>query len=670
MYLSRVYIQNFRSISELEISFSPGKNVLVGRNNAGKSNIIKAINLVLGEYAPDYKKSESITLDDFHSSEQKVTEQIIIWCELTRVDNESLDYENLYGSCSGYSIAKARYPINLYAEDIQSAFSLVREKGSPWIDAKDIGTGMLNRVLEPMHKFAYAFIARRQGQEVFKDLRLFYRENELNDWTMSFYAPFRNELLLSALIPSFRDPQNQLRINSWSWYGKLLKAITKESKFEDELKQAMDGVQEVSNKIFSDVGFKVTSSSVKTAFPGTKLLFQFNTDTQTDLYKSCVIYVDDGFKSQLTEKGAGIQSAVIVGLFSYYMREINTIGSALLCIEEPELYLHPHGRRVMNNNLEMFLDDDRNQVILSTHSAEFINSPGDAKIVIVSKCDGETTARCVNTKDFKSLLLNNEQNELFFADKVIVCEGHDTYILRWIADFLFPGKLDEQNVSVINVNGKDNFGSICKHLINLNIECYILSDFDFLLRDKSSDRDTFEAKSHENILSLTQRFLCQKNIFNDQGKKAYGKIEKLRNALKQNNPDFFFTAKNVNEISDKTQLESITSLLQDLQAHGVCILSGEIENVCKDLNGKKLDLNAVYMIKNKIDSGAQITELFNSKEITIFLCHVLGLQITDSAVPYEKGKNYIKEPDFEFDDQIEDESLWEDLDYEDEDIPF
>jgi len=670
MYLSRVYIQNFRSISELEISFSPGKNVLVGRNNAGKSNIIKAINLVLGEYAPDYKKSENITLDDFYSSEHNVTEQIIIWCELTRADNESLDYKNLYGSCSGYSIANARYPINSYPEDIQSVFSLVREKGSPWIDGKDIGKGALNGALEPMHQFAYAFIARRQGQEVSKDLRLFYRENESYDWIMSFYAPFRNELILSALIPSFRDPQNQLRINSWSWYGKLLKAITKGSQFEDELKQAMDGVQEISNKIFSDVGLKVTTSSVKTAFPGTKLLFQFNTDTQTDLYKSCVIYVDDGFKSQLTEKGAGIQSAVIVGLFSYYMREINTIGSALLCIEEPELYLHPHGRRVMNNNLETFLDDDRNQVILSTHSAEFINTPGDAKIVLVRKNCCKTTARCVNSKGFKRLLLNNDQNELFFADKVIVCEGYDAYVLRWIADFLFPGKLDEQNVSVISVDGKDNFGKICKQLIDLQIDCYILADFDFFLRDKSSDRDNFEAKSHENILSLTHHFLCQKNVFGDQGRKVYGKIEKLRNALKLNNPEFFFTAKNVNEISDKAQLESITSLLQDLQTHGVCILSGEIENVCKILNGKKLDLDAVYMIKSKIDSGAPISELFNSKEITIFLCHVLGLQFADSAVPYENDVYWGKDPDFEFDDQLDDESPWEDFNYGDEDIPF
>lgn len=638
MYLSRVYIQNFRSIDELDITFSPGKNVLVGRNNAGKSNIIKAINLVLGEFSPDYKKSDNITLDDFHSSEGNTAEQILIWCELSRGENEPLDYESLYGSCSGYYIAKNRFSINSCANDIPNALSHIREQGSTWVDAKDIGKGALTRVLEPMHHFAYAFISWRRGQEIFKNLRLFYRENETRDWVMAFYAPFRNELIQSALIPSFRDPQNQLRINSWSWYGKLLKAITQESLFEVELKQAMDGVQEISNKIFSDVGSKVTASSVKTAFPGTTLLFQFNTDTQTDLYKSCVIYVDDGFKSQLTEKGAGIQSAVIVGLFSYYMREINTIGSALLCIEEPELYLHPHGRRVMNNNLETFLDDDRNQVILSTHSAEFINTPGDAKIVLVRKNCCKTTAKCVNTKDFKKLLLNNDQNELFFADKVIVCEGYDAYVLRWIADFLFPGKLDEQNVSVINVDGKDRIGMMCKQLVALQIDCYILADFDFFLRDKTSDGDKFGAKQHDSIVSLPIKFFEQQGVYGALARSVFGKAVKWRNKIKQKHPNQFYTAKQVSDISDSELRDQTDNFLSELRNHGICILSGEIENICQILpssrNGK-LDLNAIYALKREIDNGAIISDLFDITEIAEFLSHVLEQPILTERINTE-----------------------------------
>jgi len=50
MKLKRVVIENFRSIKRLKFDF-PESNllVLVGANNAGKSNIIRAINAVCGE---------------------------------------------------------------------------------------------------------------------------------------------------------------------------------------------------------------------------------------------------------------------------------------------------------------------------------------------------------------------------------------------------------------------------------------------------------------------------------------------------------------------------------------------------------------------------------------------------------------------------------------------
>ena len=47
-------VQNYRSIcEEIEITFPPGVPVvLIGENNAGKSNIVRALDLVLGEFWP------------------------------------------------------------------------------------------------------------------------------------------------------------------------------------------------------------------------------------------------------------------------------------------------------------------------------------------------------------------------------------------------------------------------------------------------------------------------------------------------------------------------------------------------------------------------------------------------------------------------------------------
>ena len=111
MYLSRIFILNYRSIEILDLEFRPGKNVIVGRNNSGKSNILSAIDLVLGEAASDYKKTENVSETDFHSrrithdgaTDLEVADDMFIWCQLTRSSEEPLDYDSLY-DCFGFYV--------------------------------------------------------------------------------------------------------------------------------------------------------------------------------------------------------------------------------------------------------------------------------------------------------------------------------------------------------------------------------------------------------------------------------------------------------------------------------------------------------------------------------------------------------------------------------------
>ena len=61
MKLSKVKIQNYRSIKEIEFEFpESGILVLVGENNAGKSNIIRAIDLICGEAWIGKEKLEDV----------------------------------------------------------------------------------------------------------------------------------------------------------------------------------------------------------------------------------------------------------------------------------------------------------------------------------------------------------------------------------------------------------------------------------------------------------------------------------------------------------------------------------------------------------------------------------------------------------------------------------
>ena len=76
MYLSNIVIKNYRSIKELSLTFKKGKNIIVGKNNSGKSNIIKAIDIILGESSPTWSKSDNITDNDFYNGNIKEKEEL------------------------------------------------------------------------------------------------------------------------------------------------------------------------------------------------------------------------------------------------------------------------------------------------------------------------------------------------------------------------------------------------------------------------------------------------------------------------------------------------------------------------------------------------------------------------------------------------------------------
>jgi hypothetical protein len=405
-----------------------------------------------------------------------------------------------------------------------------------------------------------------------------------------------------------------------------MRHLLKDSADDKGLKDALAQLRQAGDRVFAKVTEKIENDALSVSFPDAKLSFQFNQDTKGDLYKNCVIYVDDGFKSLLTDKGAGIQSATIFGLFCYYTRHVNTTGSALLCIEEPELYLHPHARRVISDRLDDFLDAGRNQVIVTTHAVEFLRTAkGTFNILLVKKHENTaTTVQALDGREFLSLLINNNQNELFFADKVILCEGFDEHILRAAAEELFAGELDRRNVSIVSVEGKDRLIRLADLVVKLEMECFALADFDFLLRDKKKP-ERYDTKGHPSVEHLPLEFFGQKHVAGNDAEKFRGEIVELRNKLRKENAKAFYEAKHVSEFEDKT----LTARLQAFRAQGIGILDGEIEHLSKDdawinANNQKFNLEKVYELRERLSAGKTMAEMFDLTLLREFLAPILG----------------------------------------------
>ncbi len=368
MYLSRLIISNYRSIKFLDLEFSPTKNVIIGHNNAGKSNIIKALNIILGEQTPDYKKYENISERDFFNGQEN---ELFIIGEISKKKSSRLNFEILKNTSSGSSITlknslKDYYENDSFDDFIEEAFGIdfegnslswasniddIEEGTKKYIKFKNINDNELYNLktfLKSIDRFIYIFRAKRnENNEIEKDFRLILvkkeKEKEKEKWYLCNRAFIRNEILISAIIPPFRDPEYQLKPTNWNWFGKMMKSFVKEKEIEfqeskqesespfDELERARCIIKESANKIFNDLKDEIERTSLISGFDGAKLIFSFM-DDEIDISKNIKIYIDDGFTAPINEKGAGIQSAIVISLFTYFVRK-NAVSNSLLCLE-------------------------------------------------------------------------------------------------------------------------------------------------------------------------------------------------------------------------------------------------------------------------------------------------------------------------------------------------
>lgn len=679
MHLSRLYINNFRSIKELDVSFCEGKNVIIGRNNAGKSNIIKAINLVLGEGSPTWNKSNNISEQDFFKGDR--SQPIYIWCQLeTNHDLISEDFARMYQNCFGFKVITEEKYSSVFSRtcideksfsNIDSLFELSEDiiDTTKWIDLKKPDKGDLELLLSGKRQFAFVFTAYEDCGHLVKDIRFLVREDKSSGWIVAFRDNLRNELLQSAIIPSFRDPKDQLRINNWSWYGKLLKKYVN---FDDrELQEVNNQHRIVANRLFSQLQDTLCSDGFSIAFPNTDVTFQLSHDSTQDLHKSAVIYVDDGFKSELTEKGAGIQSAVIISLFDFYVREVAHSGSSLLAIEEPELYLHPHGRRVISDRLNKFLASNKNQVIVTSHSSEFITTTAEnLNIIVISKDKTSATVGVnmhFNDVKEKQLLIRKENAEIYFADAVILTEDAKCFIqeiaklmgTRYLLsktdnqgkvfeEQLSTNWLNEYNVSVINCGGKSMLPRYAKVLKQLNIPYFIISDFDFLrdggIEQVVSDQinlATVKSKLNTSFEELDVDLLeaslnkIKQFYLDDKLNEAVKEIKYIHDEVRKRGKSGNY--KRVNELDVPSQ-ELITELTKKLQQDSVYLLSGELEDMYKP--GVKLKFSkeqkVLYTLQMMLEDNQSIEEYINTKELetalTVFIKKCLGITLKECVI--------------------------------------
>lgn len=489
MIITKLKIKNYKSIEDMCLEFVKGKNIIVGQNNGGKSNIISAINLVIGEKYPPKRVDDKLFFQN--------ADEFIISLELSDCKEFDTAYLENYNKKTGL------YKLPLEAKYLLCSPDELDEMGfSPtWNNSYQI--------IELISNSTNVFVT------------LVCKKNEDSIYTLSVcnnnqlykFKFFAQELLssfiTSAIIPSERSIKSELVVNNYSWYGKLIKSVWNEmsSKDKEELSVNNSKLSDVTNSIFEGLTNEL-GDSVKDAIPYKKLEFKLIQDTKTDYYKGIKILLDDGYYSLLEDKGSGIKSLIIIELFKLYCKKYHKYSSCLI-VEEPEVYLHPQARSVLSKKIDQFLDNSSNQTIITTHSEQFLSNFDIKQLTFVSKENNKSTKYKIlesdfNEKEFQkmNIITKTENAEMYFANTVILVEGGEKYIIKRLIeikkDNLF---LDYNNISIIKVGGKTYFSIYKKMLEKLGKKVFIIGDYDNFKQEVNEFLDNEKLKDLNNIKS-------------------------------------------------------------------------------------------------------------------------------------------------------------------------
>lgn len=498
--INKIHIENFRSIKQLDFEV---KNLcsLIGPNSAGKTNILKALDILIGE---TYPTERAFNKDDFFMRDTKKTICIQVWFQafLNRVRLTKCD-----GSGKDYCL-----PIS---------FKLTHTKN------ESVSFGAT--------KFT---VFDKNGNE-------FYGSSDARDQISFIY------------IASDRNLKKQMSISNWTLLGKILKKIDENFRKKNtnqelgELEKSFRAAMEEPKKILesetdNDLSYKnFKQEFLKICEDNTKgLASNFVLDLKIYdplfYYKTVqIIGNEDLGEFNIDELGSGVQNLVLLSLFRTYAKIMKN--KAILAIEEPEIYLHPQAqRKLFHSFIELaYLEKEKNgtQIFYTTHNQNFVDASRTDESIIIFKEKGRgtyklersplITASSLKADRFKIYThFNTERNELFFAKKAILVEGNSDKILwstlcqhKWNID------IDKECVSIIECGGKGGviyFIGVCRLLGIRNYFAIWDQDSEKSFNDEFKNLECSIKSGHgfeiPNNIELFLRNKFPKSIFRDKHK--------------------------------------------------------------------------------------------------------------------------------------------------------
>jgi predicted ATP-dependent endonuclease of OLD family len=550
--LIQVRIQNFRSCRDVTLDIG-GMHALVGANNAGKSSVLRALDFLFNP------STRSLSEESFWNEDPSLEIRVeAVFSDLTVKEKEALGaYLKADGTFHMARSAKLGAKIGESGPDPDEDEDKITirqhyKKAVPepaWLQESNINGKNIaewwktkDQLIVGGVRFADSLpgtITKPPGVDAWKEKAKEFvtdhadkipLEDTWIDNPKGYANVLKGTLPFFVFVPAVRDVTEESKGTKTSPFGRLLFAIL--DTVTQEKKSKIEGfLAEVSKQMNRTGGTERVSLITDTEnrlnkllndfFVGCDLEIEFQTPTLEVLLGAPKLYIGDGFRNAVQNKGHGLQRAVIFTILRCYADHVISSPDGkkrnlILAVEEPELYMHPQAQRTVRRVFRKIADGG-DQVLFSTHSSllvdvayfdEIIRLESSIKItdgrkttisnawqLPVLKLLDDLVARNPSLKgkatpesmrDRYSHAYNPRRNEGFFAAKIILVEGAtEEYSLPIYADAIQGYAFDPQGISIVECGGKGAMHQLFRIFNELHIPCYLLFDYDSGNSDKN-----------------------------------------------------------------------------------------------------------------------------------------------------------------------------------------